>query len=185
MKNIKLANRYAKALYDFSIERGDLEQVYQDVLLIIGLLKVNRELNQALESPVIPHTKKSKIFKAIFENTLCPTTFGFIKLVLEKKREPALYTIAQEFVKLYYKFHNIKIADFVTAQPVEQSVQDKLVSLLEEKTGSRIILKSVIMPKLIGGFIIKIGDFIYDASILKEINMLKREFSYNIYQAGF
>lgn len=185
MKNVKLANRYAKALYDYSLERERIEEVYQDVLLIMGLLKVNRDLNAVMESPIIFSSKKAKIFIALFENLVTEETFGFLKLILEKRREPEILIILEEFVKFYYRYHNIKVVDFVTAQRISDEIVDKLRKILQEQTGAIIEVNAIISPEVIGGFMIKIDDFIYDATILRDINMLKREFSHNIYQAGF
>jgi len=185
MKNVKLANRYAKALYEFAIEKKSLETVYQDVLLILNILKANKELHLVLESPVIPNSKKSKVFAAVFETYTGEITCKFLKLVLEKKREPALLMIMEEFVKCYYKFHNIKTVDFITAQPVSEIIIEKVKLMIHEKTGATIEIKPIFNPEVIGGFIIKIDDFVFDNTILKDIHTLKREFSHNAYQVGF
>lgn len=185
MKNVKLAGRYAKALYDFAIERGQLEEVYQDILRIMGLLKLNQELNVAMECPVIPHSKKVKIFTEIFKNKVSEVTFGFLRLLIDKKREPALMPICGEFINLYYAYHHIKVVQFITAQQPSDRIIAKLQKLVQERTGFNIEVQVVITPGIIGGFIVKIEDFVFDASIVRHINQLKREFSHNIYQAGF
>ena len=185
MKNVKLANRYANALYEFSLEKDSIEAVYQDTLFILNILKNSRELNSVMESPVIPNSKKSKVFVAIFEKYVSEITFRFLKLVLEKKREPALLLILEEFVKYYYRFHNIKIVDFTTAQPISEVVMEKVRLMIQEKTGAIVEMKPIFKPEVIGGFIIKVDDFVFDNTILNDIHTLKREFSHNIYRAGF
>ena len=57
--------------------------------------------------------------------------------------------------------------------------------ILEEQTHCTIILKQVVNPKLIGGFVVRVDDFLFDASLLGRINRLKSEFSHNLYQVGF
>lgn len=185
MKNVKLASRYAKALYDFAVERKQLDEVYADVLVITRLLKIHKDLNRCIESPIIPHSKKVGIFVTIFEHNVSQVTLGFLKLLLEKKREPALMLILEEFVKCYYHYHNIKIANFVTSQPVGEELIEKVKSLLEDKTHSEVKMKTEINPQILGGFILKVDDYVYDASILREIEKLKRDFSQNLYQPGF
>ena len=185
MKNVKLANRYAKALYEFSLEKEALEMVYQDALLIMNILKNNREFNSVMESPIIPGSTKSKVFAAIFEEHIHEIMFKFLKLVLEKKREPVLLTILKEFAKYYYQFHNIKIVDFVTAQPISEIIIEKIRLIIQEKTGGSVEIKPIFDPDVIGGFIIKVDDFVFNNTILKDIHALKREFSHNVYRAGF
>lgn len=185
MKNVKLAARYAKALYEFSLEKDQLEKVYQDVLHIMGLLKLNQELNKVIECPIVSHSKKVKIFSEVFRNTISEISFGFLRLVVDKRREPELMLICAAFIKQYYRFHNIRIVLFITAQPVSDEIVQKLKDVMQERTGAQIEVKCMVDSRIIGGFIVKIDDFLYDASILRQMNTLKREFSHNIYRAGF
>ena len=62
MKNPRLSNRYAKALFDFAQEKGQLEEVNQDLALIKAALKGNNEMTAVLNSPVIPPAKKHTVF---------------------------------------------------------------------------------------------------------------------------
>lgn len=185
MKNIKLASRYAKALYDFAIEKNQLEEVYQDVLLIMDVLGANRELELTIECPIVQQSKKSKIFIGVFENKVSEVAFGFLKLIVSKKREPALRLVCAEFIELYYKFHNIKIVQLVVAQETSEEIVEKIRKIVQEQTNSTIRIQTTITPGIIGGFIIKMEDFVFDASIIRHINDLKREFSHNVYQPGF
>lgn len=185
MKNIKLANRYAKALYDFALEKEQVKEVYHDILFIIKLLEMNKDLNHCIESPIIPASKKKKVFSAIFKERVCAVTYGFLSLVLEKKREPALLLIAMEFVKLYYEIQNIKIVELVTTRPAGEDIIEKVRQILTRKTSATIEIRNMIKPEIIGGFIIKIDDYVYDKSIRRSVETLKRDFSQNPYKAGF
>lgn len=185
MKNPKLSNRYAKALYEFSLENDNLEAVYQDVVFIKTVFRDNRDLFVVIESPVIFPEKKIKIFADIFEKKTSQITFGFLKLLIMKKREPALLQICEEFIKLYYKHHNIKIAQITTAQELDEALIVKIKEILEEQSHATIEIQLKTDPKIVGGFIVKIEDFIIDASILYKINQLKREFAINIYQRQY
>ena len=185
MKNPKLSNRYAKALYEFSLENENLEVVYQDIVFIKNVFHDNRNLVVVIESPVIFPDKKIKIFSGVFEDKISKISFGFLKLLIMKKREPALLQICDEFVKFYYKHHNIKIAWITTAQELEEPLILKIKNILEEQANAAIEVHLKIDPAIVGGFIIKVDDFVIDASILSRINQLKREFSYNIYQPEY
>ncbi|MDR3046701.1 MAG: ATP synthase F1 subunit delta [Bacteroidales bacterium] len=185
MKNVKLANRYAKSLFDFALEKQELETVYKDSKTVLEILQQNRELYTVLESPVIPHSKKSKIFLALFKDTLHPITLAFLRLLLLKKREPSLALILTEFEAYYYKFHNIKKVDLISARPMTEANLNKLKVILEQRTSSKIEIYPVVKPEVIGGFMVKIDDVIFDHTVLKDVVKLKREFSVNVYQTGF
>ena len=93
--------------------------------------------------------------------------------------------IFDEFVRLYNKHHNIRIAQFTTAVAISDALAERIKAILEEQTHSTIELQRIVNPELIGGFIVKIDDFLVDTSLIGRINKLKQEFSNNVYQAGF
>lgn len=185
MKNAKLSGRYAKALHLFSIEQNAEEPVYKDILFLDKVFSENIELRVAIESPIIVASKKESIFKALFQDKIHPITLGFLNLIIIKRREPSLPDIFEQFVKCYYEKHNIRSAVVTTAVELPTELADNIKSILEEQTRCTILLKQVVDPKLIGGFVVRVEDFLFDASIIGRINRLKSEFSQNIYQAKF
>jgi len=185
MKNPKLASRYAQALYDFSVETDNVETVYLDVLRIQNIVNLHKELKTILESPVISQEKKQNIIEKVFQNHLCETTYRFFSLIVKKRREPQLLLICKQFIKIYYRNHNIKEAYITSAQPISEALTQYIKAYLEKDSPYTFILHLSTDPKIIGGLIVKIDDFYYDASIQAKINKLKAEFSQNAYAAGF
>ena len=185
MKNPKLASRYAQALYDFSIEMNHVENVYHDILHIQEIITVHKELKTVLESPIISHDKKESIIREIFKEHLCETTYNFFSLIVKKRREPQLLLICTQFVKIYYKNHNIKEAYITSAERFSEEMVHYIKSFLEKDSPYTFIIHPTVDPKIIGGLVIKIDDFYYDASIQAKINKLKAEFSQNKYAAAF
>lgn len=185
MKNPRLANRYAKALFDFATEKGQIETVNQDLSSIKGALKENRELQVVLDSPVIAPTKKHAIFASIFQDKVNEITFNFLDIIIKKKREPALADICDGYRQYYNEHHHIKTVTLTTAQPLCEELLDSIRQMLSEKTQYNIEIKQLINPEIIGGITVKMDDFYFDASILSKINKLKQEFAHNIYQVNF
>ena len=185
MKSTKLAGRYAKALFDFAHQQEEIEAVNNDLALVKSVLKENSQLKAIIESPVIFPDKKNDIFADLFSGKISKTTFGFLSLIIKKKREPSLSTICDEYLKLYNIHHNIKIAHITTAVPLSEELAAALKQLLEEETHATIQLQEKIDENIIGGILVRIDDFLFNASILAKINKLRAEFSHNIYQAAF
>ena len=185
MKNPRLAFRYANALYDFSLETGDVENVFQDIVRIQETIAANKELKPVLESPVIPKDKKQNIIKGIFQKNVSEITLQFFTLIVKKSRVPQLLMICKQFIKIYYKNHNIKEAFITSAQPLSEEKIQYLKNYLEKTFTYSFIFHLSVNPRIIGGIIIKIDDSFYDASIQTKINKLKAEFSQNAYAVGF
>jgi F-type H+-transporting ATPase subunit delta len=185
IKNPKLASRYAQAFYDFSVENGNIEKIHHDIMHIHEIISMNKELKIVLESPIISHDKKENIIREIFKKHLCETTYNFFSLIVKKRREPQLLMICTQFSKIYYKNHNIKEAYITSAEPLSEKMASEIKFALEKDSPYTFILHLSVNKKVIGGIVIKIDDFYYDATIQAKINKLKAEFSQNKYAAAF
>ncbi len=185
MKNPKLANRYAKALFDYAGEQGQIETVFKDLSLICETLKENEELQIVLNSPVVVPLKKHSIFTSLFREKLSELSFTFLDIIIRKKREPFLTEICTEYRKYYNELHHIKVVEVTSAQPLSPSIVEKIRSTMAEQTQHTIEIEEHVNPTIIGGVQIKMDDFYFDASISSKINKLRQEFSNNIYQANY
>lgn len=182
----RVSARYAKALIDLSVERGQLEKVYEDIQGFIEIAK-NREFNNMLISPIVKSDKKQKIFDAIFEGKVEKTTKAFFDIIIKKNREPELSDIANSFVEQYKAIKNISTVTLVTATPASDKMIAAIKAKLEasDEISGNVDLQTAVDADLIGGFVLKFGDKLYDASIANQLKQLKKEFSKNAYIKNF
>jgi len=185
MKEFRLAGRYAKALFDLAIEMKVLEKVYADAELIIDVCERNREFVLMLRSPVIKDVKKLAILKDLFEKNPSELTYRFIVLITRNKRESIIKEIAERFIDYYREFKNILPVDLTTAIKLDEEIKGEILGLLKERSGSNIELTENVEEDLIGGFMLSFDDKQYDASVLRQIKNLKKEFDINLYLKGF
>jgi F-type H+-transporting ATPase subunit delta len=164
---------------------GKIEEVFADILLIKNVLKENIELKNVIDSPHIPVYKKDKVFNTIFTGKITNISEHFLLLIIKKRRVPELYSILDEFVTIYNKHHNIKIAKITVSQEIDSDLISKVVSILETELHTKIEVQMVINPNIIGGMIIKVDDMLIDASISSKIARLKTEFSQNKYKVSY
>lgn len=183
MRQPKVAQRYAKALFDLSLETNQLEKVKEDIESIRSVN--NAELNAVLMSPVINGDKKVSIFNAVFEGRINPLTISFFNLLFRKNRELALEEILIAFEGFYRKFHNVEIMEITTATPVSDEVEGYIKNSLK-KTGKfeniTFEVRSKVDESIIGGFIAQIGDTIFDASIKHDLQVIKKQFIINMFE---
>lgn len=185
MRNPKLGNRYAKALFDFAHERDQVEVVYQDLMTMRKVLSETPELLEVLNSPVIPEAKKHAIFTNVFKEVIGETLFSFLDIIIKKKREPMLCSICDEFEKYYNEEHKLKIVTLTSASKLSDELVEKIRAMLMEEVHYDIRIDQVVNPAIIGGVILKMDDFFFDASVVSKINKLKQEFAHNSYQVNF
>lgn len=181
MKDVLLARRYAKALFDLTVEKGNLEEVNADMSLIAQVIRENKDLYQALASPIIKAATKKHIVRGIFEGKVNPLTLSFMDILICKGREIHVQTIALQFNDLYLDHKNIIIASITTASPIDKNLEQKIIQILAGETKKTIQIVSKIDPNIIGGFVLNMDDYQYDASIKKIIARLHKEFDKNLF----
>jgi F-type H+-transporting ATPase subunit delta len=181
MQNTLLAQRYAKALFELSLEMKKLEEVYKDMGLLQATISDSMEFKQFLVSPVIQAVKKTKVLNAMFDGKVEELTLRFLELLAKNRREANLKIIANEFVELYKDHKNITTVVLRTAIKISEPIKEEILDRLSTHTGGTIDLVEKVDEKLIGGFIVSIEDTQYDASLLRIFNQLRKEFEENLY----
>jgi F-type H+-transporting ATPase subunit delta len=182
MRQPKVAHRYAKALFDISVETNQLEIVKSDLDKIAGLK--NSELNLFLSSPVIKPENKTAVFESVFSKHVSKLTVSFFKLVFSKGRSIAMAEIMEAYQEMYRKSMGIQVVEMTTAVPISDDLK---VSILKALSGfdmlkdKKIELKQLVDESIIGGMLLQIEDTLIDASIKRDLQTIKRQFVKNMY----
>lgn len=96
--------------------------------------------------------------------------------VVRKGRERYLDNMAKAFVELYDIEKNISHAKLTSAEHMSDAEVESIKAALAQKTGSSIDLEIEVDPTLIGGFILKYGDNLFDGSVKSNLRKLRRTF---------
>ena len=117
MLNPRVASRYAKSLLDLAVEKGQLEQVYSDMLYLQQLNKGSREFLALLRSPVVKSDVKIRAVDAVTKGKVGPITTAFTSLLINKAREAVLPEVITSFIKQYKEEKGIETVKLTTAVP--------------------------------------------------------------------
>ena len=176
MMNLKLSHRYAISLIESSLEKNTLDEVFKDMKFVLSVLEKSRQLYITLQSPVIRPEVKEKILIEIFSKKISKETMDFIKFVVDKKREDYLKSIAERFLELYDEQKGISRVTIKSAFSFDEDQKKTLQTSLEKLFKTKLISDYQVDESLIGGFIARVGDTLYDASIQHQLSLLKKEF---------
>ena len=172
-----VAARYAKSLLDLAQERGLTETMYKDMRFFQQTVDQNRPLMLALKNPIIRAEKKSAIIKAIFSGRVNPVTMSFFEVIAKKNREGIMDAIADEFINQYDRLRGIERATVITTVPLTDALRKKFRSMVLDMTkGKSVELEEKINPKLIGGYVLRVGDQQIDGSIRNQLNEMRLKF---------
>jgi len=174
----KAGARYAKSLLDLSKEQNAVEEVKNDMVFFEKVVDDNSELETILKNPIVPLDKKQGILDGIFGGKIHAITQSFLKLVVNKGRSAILFDTAKQFVQQYNAINGIVTAEVTSASPLTDANKAEVVSLVKkELNANQVLIKEKVNPDLIGGFILKVGDKQFDASIASGLTKLKKEFA--------
>jgi F-type H+-transporting ATPase subunit delta len=182
MSVTRIASRYAKSLLDLAKENGKLEEIYRDVKDFSETVK-NRDFLLMVKSPIINTDKKAQIFDTLFKNKYDKITSGFFSIILRKGREMYLPEIADQFISQYKVFKHVSTVYITTAVKIDDKnmAQIKSKLLASDITDDNVEIITKIDPNIMGGFVIEIGDKLYDASVAHNLDQLRKEFSDNLF----
>ena len=180
MSEIQVSSRYAKSLIDLAEEQNSLEQIKNDVVSFISILKENPTLLAVLKNPIISQSKKLNILDGLFASKFNPMMLSFFKLLVNKGRSPILHSIAKEFINEYNVIKNIVKATVVSAAPLSDENRKAIVDIVKDTTKGDVLLTEKVDDHLIGGFVLTIGDKQFDTSLSSKLRSLKKQFSQKI-----
>lgn len=182
MPNPRLANRYAKSLIDLSTEKGQLEAVYADMKYLQAVCKASKDFVTLLKSPIIKNDQKNAIVTAVTKGKVSELTAAFNTLLVKKGRESDLPEIAFAFIDLYNELKGIHRVKLTTAVEVSDELKKSIESKVKGGQGfGSIELETVTDEKLIGGFVLEFNNKLIDASILRDLKDIRKQFSKNLF----
>jgi len=176
MSDFNVATRYAKALLETALETDRFDAISADVDYVLKAISDVRELKVAINSPVIKLEKKIQILEAIFKDKISEKTLEFLIFILNKNRAVLLSSILNRYCQLRDNKKGIASIKVKVAYDISEAEKQKLKRKLTELTQKQVDLNFQKDESIIGGFVAKHDDIVYDASIKHSLEQLKKQF---------
>ena len=172
---LKIASPYARALFDFSVEKNIMHQVTADFQNLETFLSETAELTKYLNNPIVSQTAKREILAKTLESQINTETFKFLMILVNRNRINLLEAIINIYLELVYETASIKMIDVSTAVAFTTAQKNTLIKKLKELTNAREIrLVISVDPSLIGGFLIKTESKVIDFTIKNQLEQLAK-----------
>jgi len=174
MIGLTIAKRYAKALLEIGLKDGNYEALGQDLNRMADLLRESKELRVALWSPAFPKPTHKAIGRRIGERLgLAPTALNFIELLIHRKRMDLFFQITKAYRDRCDEVAGRTRATLITSMDLPSGLVQEIKSQIESSTGKEVILSVEKDPSLIGGFLTKLGNVVYDGSLKTQLAKLR------------
>ena len=196
-----IATRYATALLKLVDETGSGETVAAQVQTVEKALDEVPDFRRAVDDPAVAPAKKIALFEAALSSgaesvegiSLAPDLRKFLELLIRNGRIGDVRLIFTTFITVYYRARHIKRAQLVVAdpallnpeptpsdrelaEPLRPTLDVRLRDLIEKQTGCKLILKTEVNPSLIGGFVFEVEDTVLDASVSRQLDIIRSQF---------
>lgn len=175
MDKSKINVRYSKAFFSLAREKNLIGELQRDAELISSVCTSSSDFVLLIESPVIPASEKIKVLKAIFEGKINLYSLNFLLLITQNRREKNIPGIFRDLEELFRQDQGIKTAVLTTAKPISGALVDQIQKSLVTEFGGKIQLSQNIDEDLIGGFVLRVDDNQYDASISSQLKRVKEK----------
>jgi F-type H+-transporting ATPase subunit delta len=171
-----VARRYASALADVAIARGEAREVHDELSKWVAMVEANPQLQEVFRNPTIPYEQKRRVVNALIERArVRPATANFIQVLLQNQRLADLTEINRHFALELDRRSNTVSAQVTTARPITEQAQATLRQRLSELTTSDVRLQFAIDEDLIGGVVTRIGSTVYDGSVRNQLQQIKEK----------
>ena len=174
MKAERVSIRYAKALLELANENQKEKSVLKEIQNILSIMESSPELDKALNSPILLSSQKRIIINKVFPKA-SEILKSFFNLLSQNGREGILGGIAYHYIELFDKKQGKVFATVITAIPLSADLEKEVLKKAAVLTPLKIELQNILDPTIKGGFILKVGDLQYNASIADRLEALKRE----------
>jgi len=162
----RIGYRYAKSAFELAQENKVLEDVHSDMGLFLEVCEQNRDFVSLLDSPIIKGDKKQQVIDAIFGKLFKSELMKLlVAMIVRKGREKYIPNVAESFNQMYDHAKGIGRGTIISAVALSDDQVKEIQRTLESTTGKSFELNEEVDPSLIGGFVLKVGDTLFDGSI--------------------
>lgn len=174
MRDDTVAREYAETLFTLAGRHEGLDAYGRGIDLVTGLLDQNPDLRLFLETPRIDAEAKKGLVRKVFQGEVPPQLMNFLLLAIDKRRQRLLPQIAQHFRALVDEKEGRAHVEVTVARPLDDATLGVLASRLSELLGVTAVPHVKVRPEILGGVVVRTGDTIYDGSVRKQLDGMRR-----------
>jgi F-type H+-transporting ATPase subunit delta len=164
---------YAEAFLQVSDANGDTEAVVEQARSLLSLWKESAELREAMASPVLEVEAKKAAITRLFCDQVSPSFLNLLKLLADRQRIGYLDAVLERFLDLYRDQNQIALASVTSAEALSDEQLGRITEQLKSVSGTdKLEINTSVDPALIGGFVLKVGSKVIDASLAGQVRRL-------------
>jgi F-type H+-transporting ATPase subunit delta len=169
-----IARRYTSALFALAKEAGSTEATARELDAFVGALDKEPSAREFYASPVVDRGEKVELLRASLASRMSELTYNFIVLLVRKRRENLIYTIARQMHEMLDADAGDTVASIATSKPLHPDELAELARRLSHVYKRKIIPQGRVDESLLGGAVVQMGDTYVDASVAGKLEEIRR-----------
>jgi ATP synthase F1 delta subunit len=170
----EIAEVYARALFEVAKEHDILDEIHDDLGAFATALEENRELAVFFFSPYFSsEEKKNGLERAVTGAN--PVFMNFLETLLERHRMPVIFRMRTRFEQLWDEEKKLLPVEITSSVQLDKEIVQSIGERIGEQTGQKVELSSKVDPEILGGLVVRVGNFVLDASIRNRLNQLRKQ----------
>ncbi|MBM3419717.1 MAG: ATP synthase F1 subunit delta [Bacteroidetes bacterium] len=174
MNESRISVRYARAVFETALEKDLVEETGRDMQVLLDAAG-SVEFREFTDNPTIAPSVKTAIFNKAFTGHISPFSLSAATIVIKNGREKYLAAIARFYISLARQHLGLTRVILSTATENDARLLAKIKDQIEKAFSTRVEMETVTDPSLIGGFIIRIDDRLFDASVRKKLQIIRKD----------
>ena len=170
----EIAQVYSRALFEVAMERDVLNDVHEQLGQFADVLSDNHDASVFFFSPYFSTEEKIDGLKRMLTGA-DPALMNFFEALIERHRMPAIFRIRSRFEELWEDEKKLLPVEVTSAVALDDSTVKQIGDRIGEQTGNTIELSTIVDPDILGGIVLRVGNFVLDASIRNRLNQLRKQ----------
>jgi len=164
---------YAEAFLQVATANNEVEEIIDQSKSLLKIWNDSKEFKEAMSSPVLEIESKKLVLEKLFAGKVTASFLNLLKLLADRQRIGFLDSVLERLLELYREQRNIALAWVTSATELNDDQKSELLKKIQSVSGTENLeLNLKVDPDLIGGFIVKVGSKVIDASLVGQVRRL-------------
>ena len=174
MRDETVARNYAETLFELASRNESIQEYGEALGMVAGLLEDDSRFRTFVETPRIDDEAKKDVIRKVFRDKAPKQVINFVLITIDKRRQTLLREISEEYSLLLDDHLGREHVEVTVARPLDDTTANVVSEQLSKMLGRQAIPHIRVKPEILGGLVVRTGDMIYDGSVRRRLEGLRR-----------
>ena len=175
MRDETVARNYAETLFELASRNESIQEYGEALGMVAGLLEDDSRFRTFVETPRIDDEAKKDVIRKVFRDKAPKQVINFVLITIDKRRQTLLREISEEYSLLLDNHLGREHVEVIVARPLDDTTASVVSERLSKMLGRQAIPHIRVKPEILGGLVVRTGDMIYDGSVRRRLEGLRRQ----------